>query len=80
MEAGITHGIHKAGLGRDNARPSALYARLDLTTLPVEGAAAWDVKVPDDEDDDPNLLPEDGFVRWATPFPLNSAPTCSTRY
>ena len=79
MEAGITHGIHKAGIGRDNARPSALYARLDLTTFPVAGAVPWDLTAPDPRDD-PNLLPEDGFVRWATPFPLPAAPTCSTRY
>jgi hypothetical protein len=78
-EAGISHGIHKRGIGRDNARPSALYARLDLTTFPVAGATAWDLVAPD-ENDDPNLLPEDGFVRWATPFPLTGSPTCSSRF
>ncbi len=78
-EAGITHGIHKAGIGRDNARPSALYARLDLTTFPVAGAVAWDLAAPDARQD-PNLLPEDGFVRWATPFPVVAEAACSQRF
>ncbi len=80
LEAGITHGIHKSGLMRDNARPSALYTRVDLTSFGALPAApaAWDLVAPPGTDD-PNLLPEDGFVRWATPFPLG-VPSCSPGY
>ena len=77
-EGGLSHGIHKAGPMRDNARPSALYTRLDATTfasLPAS-PASWDLVAPA-EGEDPNLLPEDGFVRWATAFPLTTEPACS---
>ncbi len=78
IEGGLSHGIHKSGLMRDNARPSALYTRLDATTFAtLPGAAAsWDLVTPEGVDD-PNLLPEDGFVRWAAPFPLTAEPACS---
>ena len=79
FEAGMSHGIHKSGPMRDNARPSASYARVDLTTFPTLPAAApaADLVAPS-PDDDPNLLPEDAFTRWAVPFPLTEVPTCSS--
>ncbi|GDX79285.1 hypothetical protein LBMAG42_10960 [Deltaproteobacteria bacterium] len=78
VEGGLSHGIHRSGLMRDNARPSALYTRLDATTFATLPAAAtpWDLVTPAGQDD-PNLLPEDGFVRWAAPFPLTTEPACS---
>ena len=81
FEAGMSHGIHKSGLTGDNARPSALYARLDLTTFAsLPGPApSWDLVAPAGSDD-PNLLPEDAFTRWATPFPLLAEPTCTSAF
>ncbi|MSQ01667.1 MAG: hypothetical protein EXR71_07210 [Myxococcales bacterium] len=81
FEAGMSHGIHKSGLTGDNARPSALYARVDLTTfLSLAGPTpTWDLVAPVGVDD-PNLLPEDAFTRWATPFPLLAEPTCTSAF
>lgn len=80
LEAGLSHGIHRVGLGRDNARPSALLARVDLTRFPgLEGAQAYDV-VGGSRHSDPNLLPEDGYPRWASAFPLVAEPVCAPGY
>ncbi len=76
VQAGFSHGIHRGGLGRDNSRPSALYARVDMTSFPGLSAPSYD-SVASSRRDDPNLLPEDGFIRWAEPFPLEAAPECA---
>jgi hypothetical protein len=80
VEAGITHGIHRAGPFQDNAIPSALAARVDLTTFPgLTGTVANDF-VYERRDEDPNLLPEDGYVRWATTTPAAADPRCSSSW
>lgn len=77
IEGGMTHGIHARGPMRDNARPSALALRVDLTSFPgVAGAVANDIAWPR-RVDDPNLLPEDGYVRWSTTRPADAEPSCS---
>lgn len=77
IEGGLTHGIHLGGPMRDNARPSALALRVDLTTFPaLNGAVAHDFVYPRPADD-PNLLPEDGYVRWAVAQPAATEPACS---
>lgn len=80
VEAGVSHGIHRLGFGRDNARPSALLARVDLTGFPALPAQpAYDV-VSGDAKSDPNLLPEDGYPRWATAFPVSTTPECAPEW
>lgn len=80
VEAGISHGIHRLGFGRDNARPSALFARVDLTGFPTLPAQpVYDV-VGTDSRSDPNLLPEDGYPRWATAFPVATEPGCAPKW
>jgi len=77
VEGGISHGIHLGGPMRDSARPSALALRTDFTTFPgVEGAVANDIVWPRAAAD-PNLLPEDGYVRWSVARPATSEPSCS---
>lgn len=77
VEGGMTHGIHARGPMRDNARPSALALRVDLTSFPgLEGAVAHDIAWPR-RAEDPNLLPEDGYVRWSTTRPADAEPACS---
>ncbi len=79
VEGGLTHGIHLQGPMRDNARPSALALRVDLTSFPTLAgrAQAHDIEW-DRRRDDPNLLPEDGYVRWSTSRPADGMPTCSS--
>ncbi|MFZ5477656.1 MAG: hypothetical protein ACOZNI_12840 [Myxococcota bacterium] len=78
VEGGISHGIHPRGVLRDNARPSALLLRADMTAFPTLGDVAvpqdivWDRRV-----DDPNLLPEDGFLRWTRARRASEEPRCS---
>lgn len=77
IEGGMTHGIHARGPMRDNARPSALALRVDLTSFPtLPGAVANDITWPR-RMDDPNLLPEDGYVRWSQTHPAAPEPACS---
>ncbi len=77
VEGGMTHGIHARGPMRDNARPSALALRVDMTSFPtVTGATAHDITW-DRRRDDPNLLPEDGYVRWSTTRLADPEPACS---
>ncbi|MDP2309522.1 MAG: hypothetical protein Q8P18_26100 [Pseudomonadota bacterium] len=77
IEGGMTHGIHARGPMRDNARPSALALRVDLTSFPtLPGAVANDITWPR-RVDDPNLLPEDGYVRWSQTHPADPEPACS---
>ncbi|MES2641546.1 MAG: hypothetical protein V4850_18790 [Myxococcota bacterium] len=77
IEGGMTHGIHARGPMRDNARPSALALRVDLTSFPtLPGAVANDITWPR-RAEDPNLLPEDGYVRWSQTHPAEPEPKCS---
>jgi hypothetical protein len=77
LEGGLSHGIHKTGLMRDNARPSAVLVGAAGTTFPgAQGAVTWDV-VGESRRADPNLLPEDGFIRWAPGLPKEESPRCS---
>ncbi|MDP2314939.1 MAG: hypothetical protein Q8P41_18715 [Pseudomonadota bacterium] len=77
IEGGLTHGIHASGPMRDNARPSALALRVDLTSFPgLTGTVANDITWPR-RTDDPNLLPEDGYVRWSQARPADLEPACS---
>ena len=75
LEGGITHGIHRSGFMRDNQTPSALLLRADMTGF-AEAGRSWDMLAPARQD--PNLLPEDGFVRWAVALPHAKEATCST--
>lgn len=80
VEGGISHGIHLGGPMRDSARPSALALRADLTSFPgLAGAAAHDIIWPRAVND-PNLLPEDGYVRWSTARPAGPEARCSPRW
>ncbi|MBM4390837.1 MAG: hypothetical protein FJ090_06915 [Deltaproteobacteria bacterium] len=79
VEAGFSHGIHRGSVGGDNSRPSALYARVDMAAFPGVDAPAYDTVAPS-RSGDPNLLPEDGFIRWAEPFPLVTAPECAPQW
>ena len=63
LEGGITHGIHRTGFMRDNQTPSALLLRADMTGFPGALGEQWDMN--SGARRDPNVLPEDGFVRWA---------------
>lgn len=77
LEGGLSHGIHKTGLMRDNARASAVLVGATGTTFPgLAGTHTWDVVAPSRRAD-PNLLPEDGFIRWAPGLPLAETPSCS---
>jgi hypothetical protein len=78
VEAGMSHGIHRLGLARDNARPSALYARVDMTAFDgLGGPVTVRDLVASDQRSDPNLLPEDGWPRWARTFPVAPEPACA---
>lgn len=80
LEGGLSHGIHKAGLMRDNARPSATLVRAAGTSFPdLQGAVAWDM-LSADRRLDPNLLPEDGFIRRAQGQPHSPGATCSASW
>ncbi len=74
VEGGLSHGIHRRGLMRDAALPTALYLRADLTGFPTDRARLYDI--PRDRPD-PNLLPEDGFVRRAATVALQRPLQCS---
>ncbi len=78
LEGGISHGIHRTGLARDNARPSAMLLGADLTVFPTLSVApvVHDFTTLDPLTD-PNLLPEDGFPRWSVSPPRTEAPSCS---
>lgn len=78
LEGGITHGIHRTGLGRDNARPSATLLGADLTVFPslATPPIVHDFTTPSARTD-PNLLPEDGFPRWSVSPERTEAASCS---
>ena len=76
VEGGFTHGIHRRGPMKDSAPPTALYLRTDLTAIDAPGAVGWDMPR---EGADPNLLPEDGFIRWAVTRPVGPL-TCSPAF
>lgn len=79
LEGGLTHGIHRRGLMRDNQRPSALLLGVDLTAftgLP-HPAEVHDIRF-DRRREDPNLLPEDGFIRWSVAPTRAEPPRCSS--
>lgn len=76
VDGGVTHGIHR-GLLKDNQRPSALLLRADLTgfagsTPAPTGDSVWPRRATD-----PNLLPEDGYIRWAPVNPGPVEPGCA---
>lgn len=80
IEGGMSHGIHPRGLLRDNARPSALLLRADLTSFPgLAGAVPYDIVWPRRRED-PNLQAEDGFIRWSVARPLEEPPPCSSSW
>lgn len=76
VEAGFSHGIHRGALGKDNSRPSALLSAVQVTSFPGVAAPAYDV-VAESRRGDPNLLPEDGFPRWAEAIPAWATPECA---
>ncbi len=76
LEGGITHGIHRTGFMRDNQTPSALLLRTEMTGFVGQPGQAWDMLAP--KGADPNLLPEDGFVRWAVALPHPAEAGCSS--
>lgn len=75
LEGGITHGIHRTGFMRDNQTPSALLLHADMTGFADTPGEQWDMGT--NERRDPNLLPEDGFVRWAVVSPRAPEAQCS---
>ncbi len=79
LEGGLTHGIHRRGPMRDNQRPSALLLGVDLTSFPQldHPAEVHDILF-DRRRTDPNLLPEDGFVRWSLSPTRTQPPRCSS--
>ncbi len=77
VEGGITHGIHRTGFMRDNQTPSALLLEADLTGFAGEPGQTWDMLAPSRRAD-PNLEPEDGFVRWAVALPRSTEAKCSS--
>lgn len=77
LEGGLSHGIHKTGLMRDAARPSATLVAVEGTTFPAAtGAVTYDSRHATRRDA-PDVLPEDGFPRWAAGAPLTEPPACS---
>lgn len=76
VEGGLTHGIHRAGLMRDNQRASALRVDVRWTAFADARGEAWDVSWPR-RGQDPNLQPEDGFIRWSVGRPADPEPRCS---
>ena len=77
IEGGMSHGIHRGGPMQDSARPSALALRVDLESFPgLEGAVARDIVWPRKRED-PNLQPEDGYVRWSATRLADGEARCS---
>lgn len=76
LEGGITHGIHRTGFMRDNQTPSALLLEAEMTGFEGEPGQAWDMLAPSRRSD-PNLEPEDGYVRWAVALPREPEARCS---
>ena len=68
-------------LCKDNALPTALLVRSDLTWWDGLSASpvAWDAAAHVRDALDPNLQPEDGYLRWAWTQPLDGDPSCSPR-
>ena len=80
LEGGMSHGLHLGGLGRDNAMPTAMMLRAELTTWDDLQGATRHISPPlDPRRDDPNLLPEDGYTRWSVTEPLVEVPSCYSR-
>jgi hypothetical protein len=81
IEGGMSHGIHARGPMRDNARPSAVSLRVDVTGFAgiEDRAFAGDI-VWRRLRDDPNLQPEDGFIRSSVTRPPDAEPRCSTAW
>ncbi len=75
LEGGITHGIHRTGFMRDNQTPSALLLDAEMTGFQGEPGEQWDMGL--GIRPDPNVLPEDGFFRWAVASPRPPEAQCS---
>ncbi len=76
LEGGVSHGVHLKGLGRDNASPTALMVRSDAVWWDAPGIP-WVAPDPAQRRTDPNLLPEDGYLRWAVTEPMDEeGPRC----
>ncbi|MFT4627179.1 MAG: hypothetical protein ACI8PZ_005860 [Myxococcota bacterium] len=66
VEGGMSHGVHRAGPGKDNALPTAMLLRTDFTWWDGLSAEPIDRDLTEPVGRfDPNLQPEDGFLRWA---------------
>ncbi len=81
VEGGVTHGLHRGGFGRDGSLPTAHLLRADVTWWDDLSAAPVAAGMPHEAPRrDPNLQPEDGFVRWAYTAPRRpEGPMCSPR-
>ena len=82
LEGGLSHGLHLRGPGQDNAQPTALLVRSDVTWWSDLSAAPVAREAADrsSKRHDPNFQPEDGFVRWAQTAPMAAGgPACSPR-
>jgi hypothetical protein len=79
VEGGATHGLHTGGFGRDASQPTAHLLAADLTWWDGLSAAPVRAGMPQaSAHRDPNLQPEDGFVRWAWTEPVpEEGPSCS---
>ncbi len=81
LEGGMSHGLHVGGFGLDNAMPTAMLVRADLTWW--DGLSAPPLAREWSENAvprlDPNLQPEDGYLRWSHTTPRQGAPSCSPR-
>jgi hypothetical protein len=73
VEGGLSHGLHPRGPMRDASQPSALLLNAELIGLDIS-APVYDIPR---TTPDPNLLPEDGSIRWAIATPLAEVPSCS---
>jgi hypothetical protein len=77
VEGGLSHGIHRVGLMRDSARPSAVAVGVDMTSFSAAAGAVLHDSVSARQGEDVNVLPEDGFVRWAAPIAGDREVRCS---
>lgn len=75
LEGGLSHGLHFGGLGKDNAQPTAVLTRADLTWWDDLSAAPerWAGAGYGRRAHDPNVHPEDGYLRWVQTRPIGEA-------
>jgi hypothetical protein len=73
VDGGMTHGLHRAGLGRDAAVESAVLTRAAVTWW---DDLAGQPRTADPVPDDPNLRPEDGTTRWSV-LSASANPRCA---